>query len=67
MNQRRVALERNLSDDLLQCQERVELIEAVGLMQTVKGLGKYYDKLLREFIVSIGEDCDDSMSTEFMK
>ncbi|MCI50419.1 envelope-like protein, partial [Trifolium medium] len=57
--QRRVALERNLSDDLLQCQELVELIEATGLMKIIKGLDKCYDRLVREFIVNIEEDCDN--------
>jgi hypothetical protein len=63
----RLALERNLSNDLLQCQELVELIDAAGLMITVKGLGKCYDRLVRDFIVNICEDCDDHMSTKFMK
>ncbi|MCI34640.1 envelope-like protein, partial [Trifolium medium] len=40
--QRRVTIERNLSNDLLQCQDLVELIDAAGLMKTVKGLGKCY-------------------------
>jgi hypothetical protein len=31
----------------------------------VSGLGKCYEKLVKEFIVNIGEDCDNRLSKEF--
>ncbi|XP_045798021.1 uncharacterized protein LOC123892261 [Trifolium pratense] len=37
---RRLALERNLKEDILQCQSVVEAIEYAGLMKTVCGLDK---------------------------
>ncbi|MCI10832.1 envelope-like protein, partial [Trifolium medium] len=64
---RRLAIERNLSKDFLECQELVDLINEAGLMKTVWGLGKCYEKLVKEFLVNIGEDCDDPMSEEYMK
>ncbi|MCH81159.1 envelope-like protein [Trifolium medium] len=64
---RRLAIERNLSEDLLKCQELVGSINEAGLMKTVTRLGKCYEKLAREFLVNIGEDCDDPESLEFRK
>ncbi|PNX65099.1 envelope-like protein, partial [Trifolium pratense] len=45
---RRLALERNLKEDILQCQSIVEAIEYAGLMKTVCGLDKCYDRLVKE-------------------
>ncbi|MCI43885.1 envelope-like protein, partial [Trifolium medium] len=63
--QRRLAIERNLSDNLLQCQELVCLITEAGLMKTVKGLGKCYEMLTKEFLVNIVADCDEPLSPEY--
>ncbi|MCH93305.1 envelope-like protein, partial [Trifolium medium] len=38
-----------------------------GLLKTVWGLGDCYEKLVKEFLVNIPEDCDDPMSVEFRK
>ncbi|KAK2427836.1 hypothetical protein QL285_026392 [Trifolium repens] len=62
---RRLALERELSDEALECKEVMDLIHQAGLMKTVSGLGKCYEKLVKEFIVNIGEDCDNRLSKEF--
>ncbi|WJX38888.1 hypothetical protein P8452_26504 [Trifolium repens] len=62
---RRLALERELSDEALECQEVMNLIQKAGLMKTVCGLGKCYEKLVKEFTVNIGEDCDNRLSKEF--
>ncbi|MCI28069.1 envelope-like protein, partial [Trifolium medium] len=56
---RRLSLERNLSSDLLNCQELKNLIEAAGLLKTVKDLGSCYERLVKEFLVNIGEDCNN--------
>ncbi|KAK2456514.1 hypothetical protein QL285_003874 [Trifolium repens] len=61
----RLALERELSDEALECKEVMDLIHQAGLMKTVSGLGKCYEKLVKEFIVNIGEDCDNRLSKEF--
>ncbi|XP_045791760.1 uncharacterized protein LOC123886487 [Trifolium pratense] len=63
----RLSVERNLSKDFLQCKELMELISAAGLMKTVKALGVCYEKLVKEFLVNIGEDCNDPTSPEFRK
>ncbi|KAK2352163.1 hypothetical protein QL285_096477 [Trifolium repens] len=62
---RRLALERELSDEALECKEVMDLILQAGLMKTVSGLGSCYEKLVKEFIVNIGEDCGNRLSKEF--
>ncbi|KAK2382260.1 hypothetical protein QL285_069808 [Trifolium repens] len=62
---RRLALERELSDEALECKDVMDLIQQAGLMKTVSGLGKCYEKLVKEFIVNIGENCDNRLSKEF--
>ncbi|KAK2435920.1 hypothetical protein QL285_020945 [Trifolium repens] len=43
----------------------MDLILQAGLMKTVSGLGRCYEKLVKEFIVNIGEDCDNRLNKEF--
>ncbi|WJX91343.1 hypothetical protein P8452_73133 [Trifolium repens] len=62
---RRLALERELSDEALECKEVMDLILQAGLMKTVSGLGSCYEKLVKEFIVNIGEDCGNRLNKEF--
>ncbi|WJX66241.1 hypothetical protein P8452_50816 [Trifolium repens] len=62
---RRLALERELSDEALECNEVMDLILQAGLMKTVSGLGSCYEKLVKEFIINIGEDCGNRLSKEF--
>ncbi|KAK2368216.1 hypothetical protein QL285_081425 [Trifolium repens] len=62
---RRLALERELSEEALECKEVMDLINQAGLIKTVCGLGKCYEKLVKEFVVNIGEDCDNRLSKEF--
>ncbi|KAK2422616.1 hypothetical protein QL285_033139 [Trifolium repens] len=62
---RRLALERELSDEALGCKEVMDLILQAGLMKTVSGLGRCYEKLVKEFTVNIGEACDNRLSKEF--
>ncbi|KAK2410499.1 hypothetical protein QL285_045860 [Trifolium repens] len=62
---RRLALERELSDEALKCKDVMDLIQQAGLMKTVSGLGNCYEKLVKEFTVNIGEDCDNRLSKEF--
>ncbi|KAK2403694.1 hypothetical protein QL285_053107 [Trifolium repens] len=62
---RRLALERELSDEALECKEVMDLILQAGLMKTVNGLGSCYEKLVKEFIVNIGEDYGNRLSKEF--
>ncbi|PNY16757.1 envelope-like protein, partial [Trifolium pratense] len=62
---RRMALERNLKEDVLECQNVVEAIEYAGLMKTVCGLDKCYDRLVKEFLINVAKNCDDPESPEY--
>ncbi|KAK2436234.1 hypothetical protein QL285_021237 [Trifolium repens] len=64
---RRLALERELSDEALEQKEIIALIEKTGLMKTVTGIGECYEKLVKEFLVNIPEDCDIPLSKEHQK
>lgn len=59
--QRRVAQERELSQEALECKEIIELLEKAELMKTVKDLGNCYEKLVKEFIVNITTDCSEEV------
>ncbi|KAH1199122.1 hypothetical protein GmHk_18G052549 [Glycine max] len=54
--QRRLAVERELGRDALDCKEIMDLIKAAGLLKTVTKLGDCYESLVREFIVNIPSD-----------
>ncbi|MCI20549.1 envelope-like protein [Trifolium medium] len=62
-----LSLEKELGKKALECQELVDIITDAGLIKTVWGLGNCYEKLVKEFLVNIGTDCDDPMSPEYMK
>ncbi|MCI44588.1 envelope-like protein, partial [Trifolium medium] len=38
-----------------------------SLLKTVKDLGSCYERLVKEFLVNIGEDCNDPESPEYRK
>ncbi|XP_050896289.1 uncharacterized protein LOC127103034 [Lathyrus oleraceus] len=65
--QKRLALERYLGKDALECKEVVSLIENAGLMKSVDGFNKCYEMLVKEFIVNIPTDCDNKKSKEYKK
>ncbi|CAJ2642381.1 unnamed protein product [Trifolium pratense] len=62
---RRLALERNLKDDILECPLVVEALEYAGLMKTVVGLDKCYDRLVKEFLINVAANCNDPASPEY--
>ncbi|CAJ2661871.1 unnamed protein product [Trifolium pratense] len=61
----RLALERNLKNDILECPSVVEALEYAGLMKTVVGLDKCYDRLVKEFLINVAADCNDPASPEY--
>ncbi|XP_050918380.1 uncharacterized protein LOC127135790 [Lathyrus oleraceus] len=65
--QRRVALERELGKYALKCKEVMEPIEVVGLMITVTHFGPCYESLVKEFVVTIPDGCDDTKSADYGK
>ncbi|XP_057415249.1 uncharacterized protein LOC130710081 [Lotus japonicus] len=67
VSHRRIAIERELSEEALEFKEIIDLLSKAELMKTVKGIGRCYEKLVREFIVNISSDYDDAGSAEFHK
>ena len=64
---RRLALERELGKEDFECEAVMELIKEAELLMTVWNLGDCYEKLVKEFIVNISEDCDNLLSKEYQK
>ncbi|KAH1203406.1 hypothetical protein GmHk_17G049664 [Glycine max] len=65
--QRRLALERELGRDAMDCKEIVDLIKAAGLLKTVSKLGDCYEGLVREFIVNIPSDISNRKSDDYQR
>ncbi|XP_057443979.1 uncharacterized protein LOC130736150 [Lotus japonicus] len=65
--QRRVAKEREVGSDVLECKEVVALIEKTGLMKTILKVGRCYEKLVREFLVNLSVKVGLPESIEFRK
>ena len=65
--QRRLALERELGKDAFEYKKVMSLIQEARLMKTVIGFGKFYEMLVKEFIVNISKECDNKRSKEFRK
>lgn len=49
----RLALERQLGKDALECKEVIDLMKEVRLMNSVVGFGKFYEVLVQEFTVNL--------------
>jgi hypothetical protein len=64
---RRLALKRELSKEALQCKDAMKLIKHAGLMKTVSGLDKCYEKLVKEFLVNIPANCVNPHNKEYQK
>ncbi|XP_050918907.1 uncharacterized protein LOC127136390 [Lathyrus oleraceus] len=65
--QKRVAIERELGKDALKCKEVMKLIEIVRLMNIVTHFGTCYKNLVKEFVVTIPDGCDDKKSVDYGK
>ncbi|XP_050897173.1 uncharacterized protein LOC127103989 [Lathyrus oleraceus] len=64
---KRLALERELAQNVLECKEIVDLIQEAGLKKIVTQFSKYYEILVKEFIVYVSKECADGKSKEFRK
>ncbi|XP_050895396.1 uncharacterized protein LOC127102022 [Lathyrus oleraceus] len=64
---KRLALERELAQNVLDCKDIMDLIHEAGLMKTVTQFSKCYKMLVKEFIVNLSEECADGKSKEFRK
>ncbi|XP_050909854.1 uncharacterized protein LOC127123693 [Lathyrus oleraceus] len=65
--QRRIASERELSKDVLEWQEIMNLMKDVGLMNIVSDIEPYTDKLIKEFIVNISSEFNVEGSQQYRK
>ena len=64
---RRLALEREPSEEVVKIKVVMELIKEAGHMKIVCNLGDFDEKLVKEFMVNIPEDCDNPLSREYQK
>ena len=64
---RRLALERELGKEALEIKVVMQLIKEAGLIMTVCNLGDCYEKLVKEFLVNIPDECDNPLSREYQK
>jgi len=67
IHHRKLHLERELSEETMKIKVVMELIKEAGLMKTVCNIGDCYEKLVKEFLVNIPEDCDNPLSREYQK
>ena len=56
-----------MGKDALKCNEVMELIEVVRIMKTVTHFGPCYENLIKEFVVTIPDGCDDKKSDDYGK
>ncbi|XP_057443955.1 uncharacterized protein LOC130736125 [Lotus japonicus] len=64
---RRIAKEREIGTDVLECKEIVALIDRAGLRKTVLDIGKCYERLVKEFLVNLSDDVGIPRSAEYRK
>ncbi|XP_058765964.1 uncharacterized protein LOC131639488 [Vicia villosa] len=64
---KRLAVERELAPNSLENKEILELIQEAGLLKTGCNLPKCYERLVKEFMVNLSEDCGNSKSVDFRK
>ncbi|XP_058764752.1 uncharacterized protein LOC131638222 [Vicia villosa] len=65
--QKRLALERELAQNALECEEIVNLIHEAGLIKTVTQFSKCYEVLVKEFVVNLHEDCANKKAKDYLK
>ncbi|XP_058765555.1 uncharacterized protein LOC131639057 [Vicia villosa] len=65
--QKRLAVERELASNALENKEILDLIQEAGLLKTICNLPKCYEKLVKEFVVNLSEDCGNNRSVDFRK
>ncbi|XP_058722094.1 uncharacterized protein LOC131593553 [Vicia villosa] len=65
--QKRLALERELAQNALECEETVNLIHEAKLIKTVTQFSKCYEVFEKEFIVNLHEDCGNKKAKDYLK
>ena len=64
---RRWALKRELGKEALEIEAVMKLIKEAGMLMTICNLGDCYEKLVKEFLVNISDDCDNPLRKEYQK
>lgn len=64
---RRIAHEKELSEEALEYKEIMELLKATRLMKTVTNVGPCYETLVKEFIMNITGECNIKGNKEYRK
>jgi len=64
---RRLALEMELGKEAVKMTDVMDMIKRARLLKTVCNLGNCYEKLVKEFLVNIYEECDNYLSQEYQK
>ncbi|XP_058769269.1 uncharacterized protein LOC131643133 [Vicia villosa] len=67
IHHKRLALERELAQNVLENKEIMDMIHEAGLMKTVVHLPTCYEMLVKEFSVNLSKDCADRKSKDFRK
>jgi len=62
---RRLDLERVLGKEAVNMADVMDMIKEAGLLKTLCYLENCYEKLVKEFLVNISEECDNSLSQEY--
>ncbi|XP_057444308.1 uncharacterized protein LOC130736499 [Lotus japonicus] len=65
--QRRLAIEREVGSNLLECKEVMAPIEKVGPMKTVLHVGRCFERLVKEFVVNLSVEVGLPESDEYKK
>ncbi|XP_058745964.1 uncharacterized protein LOC131618824 [Vicia villosa] len=65
--QKRLAVERESAPIALENKEVLELNQEAGVLKNVCNLPKCYEKLVKEFMVNLSEDCGNSISADYRK
>ncbi|XP_058753265.1 uncharacterized protein LOC131626472 [Vicia villosa] len=64
---KRLALEGELAQNALECEDIVNLIHEDGLIKIVTKFSKCYEVLVKEFIVNLHEDCGNKKAKDYLK
>jgi len=64
---RRLALERELGKEVVKMADVMDMIKEARMLKTVCNLRNFYEKLVKEFLVNISEECDNPLSQEYQR
>ncbi|XP_058762591.1 uncharacterized protein LOC131635971 [Vicia villosa] len=65
--QKILAVKRELAPNSIEKKEIFELIQEARLLKTVYNIPKCYERLVKEYLVNLSEDCGNKKSVDFRK